>query len=271
MAATAIALVIVLAGGGGGGSSLFVGGDLHSLAADPSDASHLFVGGHEGVAATTDGGRTWAQMRGLQGADAMGWAFMGRTVFVAGHPGLFRSDDAGRTFRKVNEQLPASDIHAVGGSGDNLYLASPAVGVAASTDGGKHWELRSSEGRGFMGRILVDQTHAGRLLATDMQAGVVESVDGGRTWQPLGAGGMGMWLTAVGGQPEHLIVSGMGGASETSDGGRTWHDLSVPAGATVIEASPADATTLFAAGLSGSNAVVWASKDGGRTWHRTSR
>ena len=62
----------------------FVGGDLHSLAMAPATTSRLYVGGHEGVAVSADGGQTWRQVESLGGADAMGWAFTDEGALVGG-------------------------------------------------------------------------------------------------------------------------------------------------------------------------------------------
>jgi photosystem II stability/assembly factor-like uncharacterized protein len=37
----------------------YVGGDLHSLAVDPTDPDKVVVGGHDGGAISSDGGKTW--------------------------------------------------------------------------------------------------------------------------------------------------------------------------------------------------------------------
>src|SRR5207249_4212225 len=103
-----------------------------------------------------------------------------------GHPGLHRSSD-GLRFIAANSGLPVTDIHALGGTQQVLYAASPAAGVLASNDDGGHWEVRSSRaGQSFMGRILVDPASADHLVASDMSTGAVESSDGGRTWRRLG-------------------------------------------------------------------------------------
>ena len=46
----------------------FVGGDLHSIAVDPTDPDKVMVGGHDGGAISEDGGKTWQQASGLEGA-----------------------------------------------------------------------------------------------------------------------------------------------------------------------------------------------------------
>lgn len=253
---------------GNGGTEAFVGGDLHSLVAEP-DGSKLFVGGHEGVAVSADGGGTWRQIDSLTGADAMGWAFDEELVLVGGHPGLFVSEDGARTFEQRNEGLPATDIHALGAGGGRIYAASPQLGVFMSTDGGQSWEMRSEQaGQSFMGRILVDPADPNHLVAPDMQAGAAESADGGRTWSALGGVSGAMWVSWETGNPDHLIAAGVGTAAETTDGGATWNDIVIPSGASAVEIDPSDPSTLYAGVLSGTTAEVWRSTDSGKTWTR---
>jgi photosystem II stability/assembly factor-like uncharacterized protein len=247
----------------------FVGGDLHSLVMAPGATSRLYVGGHEGVAVSADGGQTWRQVESLDGADAMAWAFTDQRVLVGGHPGLFVSDDGGRTFRMDNDGLPATDIHALGTGGGVIYAASPQLGVFASTDGGSSWEVRTDQvGQGFMGPILVDPSDPEHLVAPDMQAGAVESSDGGRSWRVLGGAPGAMWVSWDPADTDRLLVSGMGQAALSTDGGRTWAQLTVPEGASVVEIDAGDPDTLFAGVLDGTEAVVWNTRDAGRTWSR---
>ncbi|MFP5371515.1 MAG: hypothetical protein ACLGI3_12310, partial [Actinomycetes bacterium] len=269
VAVVAITVVAVVATRGGdddgtatGDAGAFVGGDLHTLVADPSSPERLFVGGHEAAASSADGGRIWAPVPSLRNADAMGWAFGGDTIWMGGHPGLRRSTDGGRTFEPAGGELAATDVHALGGGGGVLYAASPGHGVLASNDDGESWEVRSAEaGRGFMGAIVVDDQDVEHLFAPDMQAGVVESTDGGRTWRPLGSPGMAMSVAAAG--DGELIVAGGGQAARSTDGGRTWSPLEVPEGTMVVTA--ASDSTLYAAVLDGDTASIFASADG-ETW-----
>jgi photosystem II stability/assembly factor-like uncharacterized protein len=250
-------------------SAPFVGGDLHSLVAHPTDANGLYVGGHEGVAVSKDGGRTWRQVQSLAGADAMGWAFTDDLVIVGGHPGLFVSEDGGVTFSMRNEGLPATDIHAVGASDVVIYAASPQVGVLASVDGGRTWEVRTRRaGQAFMGRILVDADDPQHLVAPDMSAGAVESRDGGRSWHSLGGAPGAMWVSWDPADPDHLVVTGSQ-AAQSRDGGRTWTPLRTPAGAMLVELNPTDPRKMYAAALEGTSATVWVSSNGGKTWSPT--
>lgn len=248
----------------GASASAFVGGDLHSLVADPTTAGRLFVGGHRAVSASTDGGRTWQRVAPLDDADAMGWAFSTEAIWVSGHPGLSRSDDGARTFVRANDGLPHTDVHAFGAGPSSLYGASPATGVFASGDGGRTWTTRSDRaGHAFFGRILVDPGDDEHLVAADARSGPVESSDGGRSWRALGGLRAATWVSRAG---SALIASGPAGAATSGDGGRSWQPLELPRGATLVEGSAVDADLLYAAGLVGDSAEVWVSRDGGGRW-----
>jgi photosystem II stability/assembly factor-like uncharacterized protein len=268
----AVLLVVVNASGGGhsgSGRSPFVGGDLHTLAVDPANPQRLFVGGHQAVAVSLDGGESWEPVPSLRDADAMGWGFTGDQIWVGGHPGLSHSTDGGRTFQRVTDGPPASDIHALGGNREVMYVASPAAGFLASTDGGRTWDVRSAdEGRSFMGTMVVDASNRDHVVAPDMRTGAMESTDGGRTWRRLGGPRMVMSVAASGGDTAKLIAAGGDGAARAANGGATWETLDVPDGAVVIAAHPVDPNVLYAAGLSGSAARVWRSRDGGSRWER---
>jgi len=268
-----VALVVRSQGGEGarqdqGSAEAFVGGDLHSLVADPQRPGRLYVGGHAAVATSADGGATWSPVDSLRDADAMGWAFGPDGIWVSGHPGLSRSRDGGRTFVRASTGLPSTDVHAFGAGGSVLYGASPAVGVFASADGGATWEVRATAiGQAFFGRILVDPSQPDHLVAADVRAGPVESSDGGRSWNPLGGLPGATWVT-WGADRAILIASGPRGAARSSDGGRSWEPLPLPDGAVMVEASSGADATVYAGGLVGTSARIWVSHDAGRTWNR---
>ncbi len=244
-----------------------VGGDLHTVAVI-GDA--VYVGGHEAVVVSRDGGRTWRRVPSLDGADAMGWATSGGTVLVGGHPGLYRSTDHARTFRMRTGAAAVDDVHGIGAGGTTVYAASPKSGLLVSTDGGTHWTVRNAQaGRSFMGSILVDPDDPQRLIAPDMSAGLSISRDGGRTWKALG-GPEG--VMAVAWNPAHrdqLVVVGMSGGARSGDGGHTWTDLDTPAGVSAV-AFDSTATVLYTAALDGDQARLYRSRDNGATWKPTS-
>jgi len=243
----------------------FVGGDLHSLVADPTTPGRLFAGGHDAVALSADAGRTWSRVDPLDGADAMGWAFTPDAIYVTGHPGINRSTDRGTTFRQANAGLTSTDVHAFGGSANTLYAAGPGLGVTASTDGGSTWASRTQNaGQAFFGRILVDATDDQSLIAADARNGAAASTDGGRTWRRLGGPPSAVWVSRTG--TTLYVSTGGPTAAMTSDGGATWTNLTLPTGASLVEADRTDPQLLYAGVHTGDNATVSVSHDGGRTW-----
>lgn len=63
----------------------------------------MWVGGHEAVSVSIDGGTTWRQVDSLANRDAMGWGIDLPTLYVSGHPGLTVSSDGGKTFTDAIE------------------------------------------------------------------------------------------------------------------------------------------------------------------------
>ncbi len=270
-AGSAAALLIVggfwLVGRGGTDSAdaagAYVGGDLHSVTVADG---RLFVGGHDGVASSTDQGQHWVQVTSLSGADAMGWAVTPGAILVGGHTGLFRSTDGGLSFATADGLGQVTDVHALGAAADTVYLASPQAGLLASSDGGSTWQLRNtSVGQAFMGTIMVDPKNPNHLVAPDMQHGVVTSSDGGRTWTALGGPEGTMSVAWDPTNIQRIVAVGMGGGAVSSDGGRTWAELELPQGTSVVTFS-ADGTTLYAGALDGQTARISTSTDGGTTW-----
>ena len=252
-----------------GGTAGVTGADFHSLVADPTTPGRIYVGGHQAVSASVDGGRTWTRVSALDDADAMGWGFRDGAVFVSGHPGLNRSDDDTASFARINDGLPGTDVHAFGAGHDVLYGAAVDGGLFASTDDGTPWEVRTTDGtQAFFGRIVVDPNDDDHLFVADAQRGVAESIDGGRTWAVVDSGlPAAAWMSGGGDNLDVLIASGPAGASQSTDGGRTWSELDLPDdGTTLVEVSPDDPDTLFAGTHDGVAVRVQVSHDGGESW-----
>ena len=246
-----------------------VGDDLHSLVVDPTDPDTLYIGSHQGVSVSTDGGESWEVIESLNGADAMGWAFTDDAILVGGHPGISISTDRGETFEQRSDGLPSTDVHALGAGEKVIYAGLAGVGTYASTDGGATWEVRSEEfGGAFMGRIQVDPADDDHILAPDMSSGAVESTDGGRTWDALGGVQGAMWVSWDQNDTDRIVVTTQGSAAESVDGGKTWEAFEIPQGASIVEFSPHDPELFFAAVLEAPEASVYVSKDGGDTWTR---
>lgn len=271
-AAALITVVTVLATRGtsaptpSAASAPTVGGDLHTVFVRGTD---VYVGGHDAVVVSGDAGRTFSSVPTLAGADAMGWASTGSTVLVGGHPGLYRSTDSGSTFSLVTGAGRVPDVHALGGAGNTLYLASPSAGLLASTDGGASWQVKNAQaGRSFMGTILVDPANPARLIAPDMSAGLSTSSDGGRTWKVLGGPAGAMAATWNPTDTNQILAVGMDGGALSKDGGASWQPVTMPAGTSAVTYDPTG-RTLYAGALNGTQAHTFRSTDSARTWTPT--
>ncbi len=246
-------------------TAAFVGSDLHSIAIDPSNPQHLYVGGHQAASESHDGGRTFSQVPALDNADPMAWSISGdgQTEVTAGHYGVRVSHDGGKTWADVTSHLPGTDVHSLG-----VDPREPAKwwafvvgrGVYASNDGGGSWALRGGTGLSFMGPIVV--LPSGALLGPDMQRGIVRSDDGGKTWAPFGSHGY-AFLTADPKNGLHLFAAA-DSISESTDGGANWRQLAGgPRTQTVAAGSDG---SLYSADLQGGQVNIYRSTDGGGSW-----
>lgn len=168
----------------------YVGGDLHSLAVDPTNPDKVMVGGHDGGAISSDGGKTWQQASGLEGADPMGWVIDPNDpskMYAGGHPGFYRSEDGGKTWSQDNSGLPGTDVHGLGMDPQNpqtLYAYVVDAGLYRSPDAGESWEPVNAD-FGAMGPILVDPRQQDTLYLAAMDSSFLRSTDGGKNWQRL--------------------------------------------------------------------------------------
>ena len=253
----------------------YVGGDLHSLAVDPTDPDKVMVGGHDGGAISSDGGKTWRQASGLEGADAMGWVIDPndpQKMYVGGHPGFYRSEDSGKSFSQDNSGLPGTDVHGLGMDPQNpeiLYAYIVNYGIYHSPDAGESWEPVSSEA-GVMGPILVDPRDSDTLYVSSMQGGFRKSTDGGESWQtvsPFPGGGMVMSISQSGEEPDTFYAANGRQVLRSTDSGEGWRPVGgeLP-GVSVVAVAPSEPRIVYAGVLEGDTATVYRSEDSGESW-----
>ncbi len=250
-----------------------VGGDLHSLAVDPTNAERVMVGGHDGGAISNDGGKTWRQASGLEGADPMGWVIDPsdpQKMYAGGHPGFYRSEDGGESWAKDNSGLPGTDVHGLGMDPQNpnvLYAYIVKRGFYRSSDAGRHWELVNAE-KAVMGPILVDPRQPNTLYLAGKDS-FQSSDDGGKSWRQLGTipGGMAMSISQNQQEPDTFYAAN-GRVLKSTDGGKNWQPTGdgLPSGISVVAVSPSDSRILYAGVLEGTKARVFRSEDGGESW-----
>lgn len=237
--------------------------DVHSLAFEPADPSHLYFGHHDGLLESRDGGRSW-QPGALSGADAMNVRPGGGDLMqIAGHEVYLESRDGGQTWEPVPNDLPGLDLHAfVVDPGDTEHAWAFAVGYGLfeTTDAGRQWELRTPENIGAL-TVFVE---AGRAVLVGLsQTGLGRSDDGGRTWQPL-TPPEGQLLSLAAAEDGSVLYAGTtAGLQRSTDGGGAWSATPLEVVPLTIAVAPSDPNIV---------AVVddatrfYRSEDAGATW-----
>jgi photosystem II stability/assembly factor-like uncharacterized protein len=280
--AAAVAAVLLSFSPGGQESTAserpYVGGDLHSLGVDPTNADKV-VGGHDGGAVSKNGGKTWRQASGLEGADPMGWVISPddpSKMYVGGHPGFYRSEDGGKSFSQDNSGLPGTDVHSLGmdpQNPDTLYAYIVDEGIYRSPDAGESWEPVSSEA-GVMGPILVDPRNSDTLYISSMQGGFRKSTDGGKSWLTVAPipGGMVMSISQSWEDPNTFYAANGSEVLKSTDGGKSWRPSGeeLP-GVSTVAAAPRDPRVVYAGVLEGDTASVYRSADRDESWEAQNR
>lgn len=228
-AAFAVAVYLSAGSGSASGSAgeAYVGGDLHALAADPTDADKVMVGGHAG-AASENGGKTWEQIEDLDGADPMGWVVNPedpQKMYAGGHPGFFRSEDGGESWNMDNSGLPGTDVHGLGMDPENpdtLYASIMEEGLYRSPDAGESWQPVNEE-ISVMGSIPVDPRDQDTLYLAGPEGEFLKSESGGEDWEEIGAipGGMAMSISQYRENPDTFYAAGES-VYKSTDGGESW-------------------------------------------------
>jgi photosystem II stability/assembly factor-like uncharacterized protein len=161
--------------------------DVHALMWSPTESNTVFLGHHNGLLKSSDGGRTW-QPTALTGADAMSLAASSRMpmrLYVAGHGVFRRSDDGGATWTAPAGKMQGADIHAFAQSPtdpDQVFALVANEGILGSSDGGMTWRPVSTAPAHAALTFSPDGTSL--LLGTG--SGIQQSTDQGATWTPFG-------------------------------------------------------------------------------------
>jgi photosystem II stability/assembly factor-like uncharacterized protein len=175
-----------------------------SLQRERREYGFLPAGTETGIYKTTDGAKTWTQLKNGLPAGEMGRIGLSvcksrpNVVYAIVHAkapqnGLYRSDDAGASWRLVNEQ------------------------------NGTAW---------YYSQVRCDPTDPDHVIS--LNAASRESHDGGKTFTPFAGGGVhsdhhALWINDD--NPEQMILGGDGGLYMSWDAGRTWdHIESIVAG-----------------------------------------
>jgi len=249
--------------------------DYHSLIVAPDDPERVFLGTHDGLFESTDGGRTWAQTGAING-DAMNLARDAKdakTLYAAGHQLFQKSTDSGSTWadiplddaiaRDLTQGGKAVDIHGFAAdptNADTVYAAVAGLGLFKSSNAGADFTKVSDTGAAGFG-IAIATTTPPRLYLADAQQGLLLSENDGKTWRTVQPQISGVAVSPK--DPERVLAAG--DALYLTTNGRTFKSVQASDGSGFgpLAISASDPAIAYAIELPG---TLHVSRDGGASW-----
>ena len=237
--------------------------DVHALTFDPGDPDRLLFGHHDGLLASSDGGRTW-EPTALSGSDAMNVARLGDTrLQIAGHEVYLESTDGGATWAPVPTDLPGLDLHAFAvdsANPDRAWTFAVGYGLFRTENAGRNWELLDAQN---WGALTAYRRDGATVLAAIGPQGLVRSRDGGTTWEPMAYPGAPLAAMAATSDGSVIYAATAEGIRKSIDEGATWSDTGYRGQALALAVSPSDPRILAAVD---EQTLFYKSLDGGETW-----
>jgi len=181
------------------------GGDVRSLAYDPSNPQRILLGTSAGqLFISEDGGASWSLFAHLGPGDdyvldhiifdpshsatiyVAGWS-----LFNADEGDVFRSDDSGRTWRAL-PGVHGKSVRALAMAPSNpsILMVGALDGVFRSRDGGQNWERISPENQAELKNIeslAIDPQNPDIIYAGTWHL-PWKTEDGGATWHSISKG-----------------------------------------------------------------------------------
>jgi photosystem II stability/assembly factor-like uncharacterized protein len=265
------------------------GGDVRSLAADPHDHSHLFLGTVTGwIYESRNGGGDWKRLAWIGKRDDLALdsivvdsanpkhILVGAWVLGSHDGGLFISNDGGVSWESQAD-MRGQSVRALEAapSDPNTLVAGTLTGVYRSTDGGKHWQLISPEGS--------QELHEVESVAIDpvdpkiIYAGTWhlpwKTTDGGEHWENIKQGVIDdsdvFSIILDPKDPSVVYASACSGIYKSQNGGEKFQKVQgIPSTARrtrVLMQDPQNLNIVFA----GTTEGLFRTGDSGATWIRT--
>jgi len=264
------------------------GGDVRSLAYDPSNPSRILLGTSSGqMFVSQDGGNSWSLFAHFGEHDDY---VLDHIIFDPNHPAtvyvaawslynadegdVFRSDDGGRTWRTL-PGVHGKSIRsmAMAPSDPNLLVIGALDGVFRSRDGGQHWERISPENHAEIKDIeslAIDPQNPDIIYAGTWHL-PWKTEDGGISWHSISKGiayDSDMFSIIIDPKnPEMVYASACSGIYKSYNKAEYFHriyqSLPEPAHRTrVLKQDPQRPAIVWA----GTAAGLWKTTDGGDHW-----
>jgi photosystem II stability/assembly factor-like uncharacterized protein len=264
------------------------GGDVRSLAYDPHNPDHIFLGTSTGTLfSSTDGGHSWTRFAHLgsgddyvidhlafdpQNSDKMYAAAWSVENQQSGD--VFVSNNAGKTW----ETMPAmhgKSVRAMAiASSDSKTLVAGAVdGVFRSNDGGKNWQKISAGNQEIhsIESVAIDPKNADVVYAGTWHL-AWKTDDGGATWHHISKGMIDdsdvFSIIVDSSNPSVVFASACSGIYKSQSAGESFQKIQgIPFSARrtrVLKQDPSNSSIVYA----GTTEGLWKTADAGKTWNR---
>jgi photosystem II stability/assembly factor-like uncharacterized protein len=264
------------------------GGDVRSLAYDPQNPDHIFLGTSTGTLfSSTDGGHNWSRFAHLGSGDdyvidhlaidpqspnkmyAAAWSVENQQS-----GDLFRSDDAGKTW----ESIPAMHgksirAMALAVSDSRTMVVGALDGVFRSTDGGKIWQKISSSSSDIhnIESIAIDPKNTNVVYAGTWHL-AWKTDDGGANWRHISKGMIEdsdvFSIIVDSTNPSVVFASACSGIYKSQSAGDSFQKIQgIPFSARrtrVLKQDPTNSSVVYA----GTTEGLWKTADAGKTWTR---
>jgi photosystem II stability/assembly factor-like uncharacterized protein len=266
------------------------GGDVRSLAYDPQNPDHIFLGTSTGTLfSSTDGGHSWTRFAHLGSGDdyvidhlaidpqntnkmyAAAWSVENQQ---AGD--LFRSNDGGTTWETISAMHGKSiRAMAISASDSKTLVAGALDGVFRSTDGGRNWQKISSSNQEIhnIESIAVDPKDPNVVYAGTWHL-AWKTDDGGANWHHINKGMIEdsdvFSIIVDSTNPSVVFASACSGIYKSQTAGDSFQKIQgIPFSARrtrVLKQDPTNASIVYA----GTTEGLWKTSDAGKTWVRVS-
>jgi len=265
------------------------GGDVRTMANDPSRPGQIFLGTADGhIFGSEDLGTHWTLLgRASDRLDAVITAILvdprdPNVLFASSWTresatggGVFRSADGGKTWRDAGLEGHAVRALARAPSDPDTLVAGTLDGIYRSRDASKTWERispeRDEELRN-LDSLAVDPSDPQEIYAGTFHL-PWKTTDGGKTWRPIHDGMIDdsdvMSLFIDRSAPGRIFASACSGIYRSDNAAREWRKIQgIPYTARrtyAITQDPRNPASVYAATSEG----LWKTSDGGISWRRT--
>ena len=265
------------------------GGDVLTMAGDPSRPGRVFLGTADGhIFGSEDAGAHWTLLgRVSTRLDAVITAVIvdprnSEVIFAsswtqdpAAGGGVFRSGDGGRTWSDTGLAGQAVRALAMAASDPDTMIAGTLDGIYRSRDASKSWERISPENHEELRNLdslAIDPRDPQIIYAGTFHL-PWKTTDGGRNWRPIHEGMIDdsdvMSLFIDRSTPGRIFASACSGIYRSDNAAGEWRKIQgIPYTARrtyAITQDPGDPARVYAATSEG----LWKTSDGGMTWRRT--